>query len=55
VFSGNAAPLALVGDEFTDAAIWVGGIGFAVSMIALYVWLNRLSGPADKTPLDASS
>jgi len=50
VFSGNAAPLALVGDEFTGAAIWVGGVAFAVSMVVLYGWLNRASGPASKTP-----
>jgi putative OPT family oligopeptide transporter len=46
VFSGNAAPLALVGDEFADASVWVGGIVFAASIIALYAWLNRVSGPA---------
>ena len=48
VFSGRAAPLALVGDSFAERAIWVGGIAFAISMIALYGWLNRLSGPAGK-------
>jgi putative OPT family oligopeptide transporter len=46
VFSGKAAPLALVGDEFADASVWVGGIVFAASIIALYAWLNRVSGPA---------
>jgi putative OPT family oligopeptide transporter len=44
VFSGRSAPLALVGDAFAGAALWVGGIAFAVSIIALYAWLNRLSG-----------
>ncbi len=46
VFSGKAAPLALVGDEFADASVWLGGIAFAASIIALYAWLNRVSGPA---------
>jgi putative OPT family oligopeptide transporter len=46
VFSGKAAPLALVGDEFADASVWVGGTAFAASIIALYAWLNRVSGPA---------
>ncbi|HEX2791602.1 MAG TPA: oligopeptide transporter, OPT family [Steroidobacteraceae bacterium] len=50
VFSGRAAPLALVGETFADHAIWVGGIAFAISMIALYRWLNRLSGPISKPP-----
>jgi putative OPT family oligopeptide transporter len=48
VFSGRSAPLALVGDAFAGAAIWVGGIAFAVSIVALYAWLNRLSGSIDK-------
>jgi putative OPT family oligopeptide transporter len=46
VFSGKAAPLALVGDAFAEAAVWVGGIVFAVTVFALYSWLNRVSGPA---------
>src|SRR5260370_1306526 len=46
VFSGKAAPLALVGDDFAVAAVWVGGIVFAVTVIALYSWLNRVGGPA---------
>jgi len=46
VFSGKAAPLALVGGEFADASVWLGGIVFAASIIALYAWLNRVSGPA---------
>jgi putative OPT family oligopeptide transporter len=50
VFSGKATPFALVGDGFANDAIWVGGIAFAVSMIVLYGWLNRLSGPASKMP-----
>jgi hypothetical protein len=50
VFSGRSAPLALVGDAFASAAIWVGGIAFAVSIMALYAWLNRLSGAIDQPP-----
>jgi putative OPT family oligopeptide transporter len=46
VFSGKAAPLALVGDGFAEAAVWVGGIVFVATIIALYSWLNRVSGPA---------
>jgi putative OPT family oligopeptide transporter len=46
VFSGKAAPLALVGEEFAGAAVWLGGAVFVVSIGALYAWLNRLSGPA---------
>ena len=46
VFSGKAAPLALVCDDFVTAAVWVGGIVFAMTIIALYSWLNRVSGPA---------
>jgi putative OPT family oligopeptide transporter len=46
VFSGRGAPLALVGDAFAHQAIFAGGIGFAISIIALYAWLNRLGGPA---------
>jgi putative OPT family oligopeptide transporter len=46
VFSGKATPLALVGDDFAVAAVWVGGIVFAITIIALYSWLNRVSGPA---------
>ena len=48
VFSGRAAPLALVGEAFAGAATWVGGIAFAISMIALYGWLNRLNRQVSK-------
>ncbi len=46
VFSGKQTPLAVVGQSFADAAVWIGGIAFAVITVALYGWLNRLSGPA---------
>ncbi len=43
VFSGNDAPLALVGADFADKAMWIGGIGFVVAIGALYRWLARMS------------
>jgi putative OPT family oligopeptide transporter len=46
VFSGRAAPLALVGDDFEGASEWLGGIVFGAAAVVLYGWLNRLSGPA---------
>ena len=45
VFSGKDAPLAIVGAGFANAAVWIGGIAFIASMVALYSWVNRLSGP----------
>jgi hypothetical protein len=45
-FSGNNAPLALVGDGFADPAVWIGGIAFAASIAVLYGWLIRLSRSA---------
>jgi putative OPT family oligopeptide transporter len=46
VFSGNAAPLALVGDDFAQASVWIGALVFGASILAMYTWLNRISGPA---------
>jgi len=43
VFSGNDAPLALVGDGFASAAPWLGGLGFVLATALLYRWLARLS------------
>ena len=46
-FSGKDFPLPLVGDEFAgNAALWIGGIAFVVSMLALYRWIERLSRKA---------
>jgi uncharacterized oligopeptide transporter (OPT) family protein len=42
VFSGQGAPLALVGPEFSDAAIWIGGLAFIVVNVVLYRWVARL-------------
>jgi putative OPT family oligopeptide transporter len=49
VFSGKATPLALVGEGFADASVWVGGAAFTALIIAIYGWLNRASGPARGT------
>jgi len=46
VFSGKAAPLALVGDDFAQASVWIGALVFGASILAMYTWLNRISGPA---------
>jgi len=54
VFSGSAAPLALVGDGFATASVWIGGITFAASMSALYAWLLRDPPTGAMTP-DSSS
>ncbi|HEX7816342.1 OPT family oligopeptide transporter [Dyella sp.] len=42
-FTGNAAPFALVGDDFAVAAEWIGGIAFAAVMFVLYRWVSRLA------------
>jgi putative OPT family oligopeptide transporter len=55
VFSGNAAPLALVGDSFAGASLWVGGIAFALSIIALYRWVTRLGGSIAPTAQGVTS
>jgi putative OPT family oligopeptide transporter len=50
VFSGKDAPLALVGPGFATASVWIGGGAFIAAMIALYGWLNRVSGPGSHGP-----
>ncbi|PZP28687.1 MAG: oligopeptide transporter, OPT family [Roseateles depolymerans] len=42
VFSGNGAPLALVGESFAPTAQWLGTLAFAGVGVALYRWLLRL-------------
>ncbi|MGH8169526.1 MAG: OPT family oligopeptide transporter [Steroidobacteraceae bacterium] len=42
-FSGNSAPIALVGDHFATASMWIGGGAFAVIIWALYRWIARLA------------
>jgi putative OPT family oligopeptide transporter len=45
VFSGDSAPLALVGARFGTASIWIGGIAFALVSLALYTWVAKLGRP----------
>jgi hypothetical protein len=42
VFSGKATPMALVGDSFQNASIWIGGIAFAAVVYAMYRWIWRV-------------
>jgi putative OPT family oligopeptide transporter len=42
VFSGKATPLALVGDSFQNASIWIGGVAFAAVIFAMYRWIWRV-------------
>ncbi len=42
VASGTQAPLALVGEGFAGAAIWIGGIAFVLVTWGLYRWVSRL-------------
>jgi putative OPT family oligopeptide transporter len=42
-FSGKDYPLSLVGDEFADnAAVWIGGGAFALTVFLLYRWIARV-------------
>src|SRR5262249_17885910 len=43
VFSGVAAPLALVGAGFETAGIIIGGVAFAVIAFVLYRWILRMA------------
>ncbi|MDE2150517.1 MAG: hypothetical protein KGJ55_11970 [Gammaproteobacteria bacterium] len=38
----RAAPLALVGPDFADVAVWIGGCVFAASIALLYRWAAHL-------------
>jgi putative OPT family oligopeptide transporter len=42
VFSGVAAPLALVGAGFDTAGIVIGGLAFAITAFVLYRWILRM-------------
>jgi putative OPT family oligopeptide transporter len=44
VFSGNPAPLGLVGDAFAPVANVIGAIAFALALTGLFAWLSRISG-----------
>jgi putative OPT family oligopeptide transporter len=43
VASNNAAPIAVVGEEFAGAAPWVGGAIFTLLLLASYLWVARQS------------
>ena len=43
VATGKAAPLSLVGEEFTNPARWVGFVLFAIAVVACYRWVARQS------------
>ena len=45
-FSGNPAPIGLVGANFDTASLWIGGIAFAAVTYLLYRWIGRLARPA---------
>src|SRR5699024_9315722 len=49
VFSGRAAPLALVGADFATAGTWLGGIAFALVALGLYRWISRLGNGKSTT------
>jgi putative OPT family oligopeptide transporter len=40
-FSGNPAPIALVGAKFDTPAVWIGGAAFALIVWLLYRWIAR--------------
>ncbi len=42
VFTGRAAPIALVGKDFATASMWLGGAVFAAVVFLLYRWVEGL-------------
>lgn len=42
VVSGKPAPLALVGDSFENASVWIGTIAFVAVTFAMYRWIARM-------------
>ncbi|MDE2306275.1 MAG: oligopeptide transporter, OPT family [Gammaproteobacteria bacterium] len=42
VVSGKAMPLALVGDGFAGASVWLGALVFAGAIYALYRWIGAM-------------
>ena len=42
-FSGKDFPLGIVGAEFGDTAVWIGGIAFVIAVAGLYRWAESLS------------
>ncbi len=45
-FSGEDAPIALVGKGFQTPAIWIGGAVFAATVAVLYRWIMRMGRAA---------
>jgi hypothetical protein len=43
VFSGQSAPLALVGDSFGPYALWLGGLVFVLVVVSLQAWLKKIN------------
>ena len=43
VFSGSAAPLAVVGASFETVGVIIGGVAFAVIAFVLYRWILRMA------------
>lgn len=41
-FANRNAPLALVGEGFHGAAIWIGGLVFVASVVVMYRWIARM-------------
>ena len=48
--SGKGAPLALVGEDFGNAAQWIGGIAFALIVLVLYRWIARMANGLGAKP-----
>ena len=42
VFSGKPTPLALVGNGFDDASVWIGSIAFVAVTFAMYRWIAQM-------------
>jgi putative OPT family oligopeptide transporter len=45
-FANRNAPLALVGESFHGAAIWIGGVVFIAVTFAMYRWIGRMGRSA---------
>ncbi|MBV8152905.1 MAG: oligopeptide transporter, OPT family, partial [Candidatus Eremiobacteraeota bacterium] len=43
VATSRAMPLAVVGDAFTSASNWLGGIAFVLLLAGLYRWTSALT------------
>lgn len=41
-FSGKSFPIAVVGEGFDTASLWIGGIVFVATVVVLYRWIERL-------------